>query len=390
MDRPQHVVRLFLSLCSLTHVKRSLIYQLLDYERKLGNTCVSPSLSERSLEEEWGRRRQLLDDEPSDHEDQNERESSIIMQEAKALDKAMEDRVVARKASSSSVGSSGVGMGSAWRSRYGVRKRTGSIASNMTNGSVFSEDLVEEDEEQELLDVGGGFDSSRPGSTECGLTSVANSPESDSPDPVRTKLSTSATARSLSKPPPSAPIWRTTFNYIPPLPASATRSTFDLSARSKSKRRPAALGLLPPVPSSPVHVIIDTADSDDSSAEERPQSSPSVRPRVESRKSVPPPLHLRSSVLIKANQSQKTASIATTPSQTLFVFPPSPTTARTPSTMTLTSTMVNPMLFPSLTTPRVSTFRAHGRTRSFIGLGAPPTPTTAFSKVDARGYVGLE
>jgi tyrosine-protein phosphatase len=38
----------------------------------------------------------------------------------------------------------------------------------------------------------------------------------------------------------------------------------------------------------------------------------------------------------------------------------------------------------------VSTFHSKGRTRSFIGLGAPPTPTVAFSKVDVRGYVGLE
>lgn len=363
----------------------SLIYQLLDYERKLGNSCVSPSTSEKSLEEEWGRRRKLLDDEPSDHEDENERESSIVMQEAKALDKAMEDRAVARKASSSSVASSGTGMGTAWRSRYGTRKRTGSIASNMTNGSVLSEDLVEEDEEQELLGVGGGFDSSQPSSADC--ASVANSPEDDNAGhTVRTMSSTLATAHPLWKAPPSAPIWKTSFNHVPLPPATAIRSTFDLSSRSaKPKRRPAALGLLPPVPSSPVHIIIDADES-----KPEPQSSLLVRPRVDSRKPAPPPLHLRSSVLKKANQIQHSVSMASTPSQTLFVFPPSPTTTRTPSTMTLTSSMVAPLPFPSLTTPRVSTFRAHGRTRSFIGLGAPPTPTTAFSKVDARGYVGLE
>jgi tyrosine-protein phosphatase len=37
----------------------------------------------------------------------------------------------------------------------------------------------------------------------------------------------------------------------------------------------------------------------------------------------------------------------------------------------------------------VSAFRSQGRTKSFIGLGAPPTPTTACSRVDVRGWVGL-
>ena len=41
-------------------------------------------------------------------------------------------------------------MGVAWRSKYGPgRKRTGSAASVLTNDSVLSEDLVEEDEEAE-------------------------------------------------------------------------------------------------------------------------------------------------------------------------------------------------------------------------------------------------
>jgi tyrosine-protein phosphatase len=44
---------------------------------------------------------------------------------------------------------------------------------------------------------------------------------------------------------------------------------------------------------------------------------------------------------------------------------------------------------PSLSTPRVSTFKSKGRTRSFISFDAPP-PTVAFSKVNARGYFGRE
>ena len=49
-------------------------------------------------------------------------------------------------------------MGPAWKSRYGDRKRAGSIGSNLTSNTILSEDLVEEDEEQELLGTGGGFD----------------------------------------------------------------------------------------------------------------------------------------------------------------------------------------------------------------------------------------
>ncbi|KAK0456249.1 hypothetical protein EV421DRAFT_1751280 [Armillaria borealis] len=348
----------------------SLIYQLLDYERKLNG---SPSNSERSSivdeEEEWGRRRRLLDEAPSEPEDE---ENTFVMQEAKALDKAMEDRIVARKSSASSTSSmasstSGVGMGAAWRSRYGARKRTGSVAS-----SIFSEELVEEDEERSLLGVGGGFDET------SSFERDTSSSSTNSPDDVDYRRSTT------SRPPPSAPIWKTSFSFAPP--PSATRATFDITP--KVKRRP--VPLLPPVPPSPTNVIVNSSPPKAPKHHPSPSTSPSPRPhklslrmRTESRKPAPPPLHLRHSVL---NQARPQTSHAATPSQTLFVFPPSPTMGRTPATMTLTSEGVP---WPAIT-PRVSTFRSHGRTRSFIGIAAPPTPTTAFSKVDARGYVGLE
>ena len=76
-----------------------------------------------------------------------------------------------------------------------------------------------------------------------------------------------------------------------------------------------------------------------------------------------------------------------TPAQTLFVFPPSPTlaTTRTPSTLTLTS---NTFPFPTMATPRVSAFRGgEGRRKSFIGLTTPVTPTVASSRVDVRGFL---
>ncbi|KAK0481934.1 hypothetical protein IW261DRAFT_1110369 [Armillaria novae-zelandiae] len=341
----------------------SLIYQLLDYERKLtGFLSNSECSSIVDEEEEWGRRRRLLDEAPEDEE------NTSVMQEAKALDKAMEDRIVARKSSASSTSSmasstSGVGMGTAWRSRYGARKRTGSVPS-----SIFSEELVEEDEERSLLGIGGGF--GETSSFECETSSSST----NSPNDVDYRRSTT------SQLPPSAPIWKTSFNFAPP--PSATRTTFDITP--KVKRWP--VPLLQPVPPSPTNAVSPKAPKHHPSPSTSPSPRPhklSLRMRTESRKPAPPPLHLRHSVL---NQARPQTSHAATPSQTLFVFPPSPTMGRTPATMTLTSEGVP---WPAIT-PRVSTFRSHGRTRSFIGIAAPPTPTTAFSKVDARGYVGLE
>ncbi|KAJ3564255.1 hypothetical protein NP233_g8411 [Leucocoprinus birnbaumii] len=121
---------------------------------------------------------------------------------------------------------------------------------------------------------------------------------------------------------------------------------------------------------------------------------PSLRQRTESRKLVPPPIQL----LRKSSAPESSMLLpAATPHQTLFVFPPSPTlTTRTPSAVMLTTTPAvsgarsGMVPFPTISTPRIATFRQHGRTRSFIGPGTPMTPTTAFTKVEARGYVGLE
>ncbi|KAF9068030.1 hypothetical protein BDP27DRAFT_1422267 [Rhodocollybia butyracea] len=457
----------------------SLIYQLLEYERKLkGSDANSPSSDHSSLiadeEAEWSRQRQMME------EAENEHESRLVMQEAQALDKAMEDRIVARKNSASSVTSShgsfsGVGMGPAWRSRYS-RKRAGSVASNTTNGSMISEDLVEEEEEEELLGIGGGFESDSqdpekvhqedhvdPNSSTSSSSSTGNSPANAHSTVAVPTLPTSATPKtarprpppftaksnSQSLPPPSAPVWKTSFGSsatLPP-PATAFRSTFDLTTPKANKRRPAPLGALAAVPPSPIAIIVEGDSSSEASETEsmhvtpiapkpkssevtrisRPSSvasssssissqsltSPSSprppRMRTESRKPAPPPLHLRHSVVQRAKEQTSTSqggnamlkpgkhsSQVSTPSQTLFVFPPSPTlTTRTPSTMTLTSAATprdQSIPFPTyLATPRVSTFRnLQGKTRSFIGLGAPPTPTTGYSRVDARGYVGLE
>ncbi|KAJ7275324.1 hypothetical protein B0H12DRAFT_1199429 [Mycena haematopus] len=369
----------------------SLIYQLLEYEKRLRGDSGDKSETESITadeDEEWGRQRRMLDEVPTDDEE-DERQSSLVMREAQYLDKAMEDRILARKTSSSSVASSssGVGMGAAWRNRYGSRKRAGSIASNMTNSSsVISEDLVEEDEEQELLGIGGGFDDERGSSAEPEYSSSTSSPEDD--------VHSGTTPRRPLRPPPSAPVWKTSFS-LPMPPATAFRPTFDLpSLPMKPKRRPTPLGVLPPVPPSPIKIIVNDQETPEKRAPRKPltSASESLPPRIrtESRKPPPPALHLRSN-LLKPKTPQNPSSGLATPSQTLFVFPPSPTlTTRTPSAMTLTSNLNAAVPFPSSSTPRVSTFRSQGRTRSFIGLGAPPTPTTAFSKVDARGFFGLE
>ncbi|TFK30618.1 hypothetical protein FA15DRAFT_683893 [Coprinopsis marcescibilis] len=354
----------------------SLIYQLLDYEKTLRGDVGSDSDDSSRDEEEWSRRRRELEDAPSPDDD--DLEQSVIMQEARALDKAMEDRIIARKSSASSINSvgSGLGMGPAWKSRYGSRKRAGSIASNKTNTSILSEDLVEEDEEEALLGIGGGFDSAR----ERQDSQSSASPDDDDAEERPTfyaPLTAKATTTRVPSPPPSAPVWKTAFQSLPP-PLTAVRSTFDLP--KPKRRRPLSLSVLPPVPSSPIVIEQDTD----------PKPVPPRR-RTESAKPLPPPLHLRNTLLRRASTNQEVANPLHTPSQTLFVFPPSPTlTTRTPSAMTLEA-VTGSVPFPVVTTPRISTFRQKGgRTRSFIGLTSPPTPTVGFSRVDARGFFGMQ
>jgi len=359
----------------------SLIYQLLDYERtfKAGNS--SPDSSDRSpTEEEWGRKRMSLEATSPD----DDRESIEIMHEARALDRAMEDRLVARKSSASSMSSNGVGMGATWRSRFGHRKRAGSIASVMTGASLLSEHLVEEDEEQELLGIGGGFDG-RSAKTSCSSAEPTEDESSGtsrvSPDATlcdsQVPLALCAgRQRTDVRMPPSAPHDRSTFT-LPQPPATAVRSSFDIPSRllqkGKPRRRPPPIGILPPVPSSPI-VPVNTSPAP-------------PRSRVDTRRPEVPPGNLRTSQKGEKFTRPRPLSMVSTPSQTLFVFPPSPTLmTRTPSTMTLTSDSSYP--FPSLATPRVSSFKTDGRRRSFIGVPPPSTPTVASSRVDARGWFG--
>ena len=342
-----------------------LIYQLLDYEKVLRAHFLSPTPSDISQsDEEWNRRRKLLDD-ASDHDDGPDQENAAMQREARALDKAMEDRVLARKSSSSSAGS-GIGMGPAWKTRYSARKRTASVASC---SSVLSENLVEENEEQELLGIGSDFDksSAQPSPWDGHVASDASSDGE-----------IGAATSHYSHVPPSAR--RSSFK-LPPFPTSAFKSTFDTSQRpiSKARRRPTPLDILPTVPDSPVNAV------------PTPTASTALaipRTRKESRAVPPVSLSLRKSSQPAQQPSQAPSihkPVLQTPSQTLFVFPPSPTLSACTSAMTLTSNPVS-VPFPSSATPRS---KSDARRRSLIGLMMPSTPTTAHARVDARGWVGI-
>jgi tyrosine-protein phosphatase len=420
-----------------------LIYQLRDYEKVLKRgTEPSPHDSDVSSiaedEEEWTRRRRLLDEAPDD--EPNERESVSVMQEAKALDKAMEDRIVARKSSASSMSSigssSGFGMGSTWRSHF-PRKRKGSTTSNNTTGSSLSETLVEEEEEQELLGIGGGFDNdSHQSQTEEDSSLGSCSPDDDQKGTPRNVSVLNSNLETLN--PPASLAWKATpFPSGPPL--TAIRSTFDISPsrpsppKSRVKRRPVSLSILPPVPASPINLVLESDGGvsrgnhltyqDDNAHIPSRFPHPPTRRRSESR--LLHPSSLRQSLLLqkgssgsvstRSSSSDSVSSVCASQTQTLIVFPPSPTTTpknlRTPvpapSTMTLLSNPSGPVAFPSLSmlqTPLVSTFNgsySSGNTtsaatttkakrRSFIGLTTPSTPTVGLAKVDARGYVGFE
>lgn len=397
----------------------------------------------------------MLDEVPPEPECERD---SVEAKEAYALDRAMEERRVARKVSGSSLGSSGLGMGPAWKARYGSRKRTGSIQSNFTTGSAISEDLVEEDEKEELLGVGGGFDApSLSSRSQSGETTEEEAQHGSSPDAKRAtddegqEISLPAPTLLTAKPcfalrqrpltalpfknafvvPPSAAPTKTSFG-LPPPSVPPTKTTFGFPSRpakGKGRVRPPPLSL-PPVPSSPILLVESefSASPPKDLASDGPRkrvppplllnsnaepvgAAPTQQSQVKPRRPLLPPLRTtsnpsltshsrsssRSSHLSYLSQSSTTSSIHT-PSQTLLVFPPSPTLkTKAPHMVTVTSCHT-PLPFASAggsgfgsvaPTPRVSTFQKEGKRRSFIGLAVPPTPTTACSRVDVRGWVSL-
>ncbi|KAH8835339.1 dual specificity phosphatase [Flagelloscypha sp. PMI_526] len=347
----------------------------------------------------------------------DEEENHLVMQEARALDKAMEDRILARKSSRSSVSSiasstgSGVGMGSAWRSKYASRKRTSSIAS-----STISEDLMEEDEDALVTGFTDSDRSAYQFITQSWTASRLYAPASTIRSSIQEVVRNSQT--SLLHRQEKALV---SLNLRLPQLARPSTSPLPLLLMQRLKGD-VGRWLLMFSPLSPllqctllcnqlmgIPPLFLSLPGTRARVQKSLNGKPFIRNRTESRKPAPPPLHLRHSMVKQANRTHKrsisaassvsaassaasstsTSIVLNTPSQTLFVFPPSPDAAsgmpsKTPSAMTLTS---NGVPFPTSATPRVSTFRAQGRTKSFIGLTAPPTPTTAFSRVDARGFV---
>ena len=230
----------FLSL-STPHAVCRLIYQLLDYERALRGDSPTDSFGS-SEDEEWERRRRLLDQEP-------DQESTDVLKEAKALDEEMEERR-ARKASQGSLASGGlntnsftgaVGNGAPWRSRFGhtgfalasQRTRAGSIGSTYTSRSsisVLSEDPVEEEEEEDTFGSGMKVTTPSTGATDDDahrgqiiiVRGELERPTFKLPPvpatPARlAKLKMDAAAAGI---PPSAPATKRSFN-LPAVPPSA-------------------------------------------------------------------------------------------------------------------------------------------------------------------------
>ncbi|KAF8516390.1 hypothetical protein JB92DRAFT_2910893, partial [Gautieria morchelliformis] len=296
------------------------------------------------------------------------------MREARALDLEMEQRIVARKGSQHSTTASitstgsGIGMGPAWKSRFGHggRSRAGSVASNVTNRSVLSEDLLEEDEDNmvTLFDIPAESSSGSPSTeaTEEEARASSRPRYGFTPATARPPPTAPATKQSFGfLPPPSARHNKTTFGSLPPPPsAPAAKQSFNLSAPpSKFKvRRPPPL--LPPVPPSPVGAKSPEPES-------KQMTKPKPKPKF--LRLGPAPLLIPSTPSTPSRRSSASSSIvlAPTPSQTLFVFPPEQSVT-TPSTMTLTSNMSS-VPFPTLSTPRVSTFKKEGRRRSLIVMG---------------------
>jgi tyrosine-protein phosphatase len=382
----------------------------MDYEKALKGAS-SPTDSDRASsiaeeEAEWSRRRQALEDQPEE-EDPN----SAVAREAAALDQAMIDRLENRRGSVGSIGSTSsappsatllIGAVPPFKRRMGAvtRRRHGSkasISSIRSVASVISEDLVEEDEEAEVLGLGSAYDTgSRSPSVEEspveGAKAFEFTPRTARPNRLNFQPPMSAGPSKLSFGLPSAPSFKTDFSFPAP-PKTAIRASFDLDStpRPKTKRRP-----LPPVPSSPnptqqsIEQAAPAPEPVNAPATIQLAVPPPRRTRTKSSQPTPPPLFLRT---LTNQQTRGAVPPSSGPSQTLFVFPPSPqdmsTPSRTPSTMTLMSNLQQ-IPFPTVASPRVATEKRHGRTRSYVTLGVPPTPTTACSRVDARGWFGQD
>ncbi|QRW05010.1 Dual specificity phosphatase, catalytic domain [Ceratobasidium sp. AG-Ba] len=418
----------------------SLIYQLLEYERTLSPkkdaASVTSEGTEASDEEEWSRKRLAM-------EREEEAEAAAAAEEdrtreARDLDRAMEERMAAKKAGPPAPlllnppPAPGAGT---WRSRFPARKRAGSVHSTFTSSSsVISEDPLEDDEDSEegeanitvmppteIMLVANDESSARTTTDEEASPSAKflerfadSTPKLLPPPPGkagmkhRRSASLAIAPSSLPpQPPPSAPAHRMSFGGIPPPPQTATRSTFGPIPQPPLLRRPSPRGAIPPsAPAGKSGFTFPTPGSRASSIKSYSSTKRTPLPTVPSSPVAVPtlatpktarsrPAPLRLPVTPPAPHVAIVPS-SSAPQQTLFVFPPDRThTACTPSTLTLT--MMTPRVdsFAVTPTPRKASFGATKRggmkRMSWLGMGAAPaTPTTACSRVDAKGWVGLD
>ncbi|CAE6335517.1 unnamed protein product [Rhizoctonia solani] len=421
----------------------SLIYQLMEYERALtprkGTPSVSSDGEELSEEEEWSRKRLAMEREDAEAEAATTAEEDRT-REAKDLDRAMEERMAAKKAGPPAplmLNPPPASGPAAWKHRFPARKRAGSVHSTFTaSDSVISED-PEEDEDSEdseaniavaqntiELVLGDETGTSARTTTDEDaspsakfVTNFADTAPKLLPPPGRAgmkhkrsaSLAISVNSLPPLPPPPSAPASKMSFGSIPP--PTAARASFGAIPPPPLLRRLGTRVQAPPsAPATKTGFSFPAQGSRASSIKShssarRPTplptvpSSPVAVPTLATPKTTRArPAPLRLPVTPPSNVTIVPSTSA--PQQTLFVFPPDRShTACTPSTLTLTTmtprtdTFAN--LGPGITpTPRKGSFgamRKSGAKRmSWLGMGvAPATPTTACSRVDAKGWVGL-
>lgn len=415
----------------------SLIYQLLEYERSLAPKKDSPSVSsegtDASEEEEWSRKRLAMEREEAEAEAATAAEEDRT-REAKDLDRAMEERMAAKKAGPPApLLLNPVPAPAAWKNRFPSRKRAGSVHSTFTtSSSVISEDPLEDDEDSDdgeanmtivpetRIELVMGDESARTTTDEEASPSAKfvesfadTTPKLLPPPPGkagmkhRRSASLAIAANSLPlPPPPSAPAFKMSFGFPP---QTATRSSFGAIPPPPLLRRTTPRGLAPPsAPAAKSGFSFPAPGSRASSIKstKRPTplptvpSSPVAVPTLATPKTTrsrPAPLRLP---ITPPGPHMAVVPSSSAPQQTLFVFPPDRThTACTPSTLTLTMMTPSVDTFASSATgvtptPRKGSFgatRKPGLKRmSWLGTGAvPATPTTACSRVDAKGWVGM-
>lgn len=326
----------------------------------------------------------------------------------------------------------------AWKNRFPSRKRAGSVHSTFTSSSsVISEDPLEEDEDSD----DGEANMTAVPHTEIVLVADESSARTTTDEEAspsakfvegfqdaapkllpppgklgmkhRRSASLAISANSLPlPPPPSAPAYKMSFGGIPPPPQTATRASFGAIPPPPLLRRPSPRGSVPPsapagksgfafpAPGSRASSIKSYSSAKRGTPLPTVPSSPVAVPTLATPKTArtrPAPLRLP---MTPPAPHIAIVPSSSAPQQTLFVFPPDRShTACTPSTLTLT------MMTPSVDafsgsigtgvtpTPRKASFgatRKPGMKRmSWLGMGgAPATPTTACSRVDAKGWVG--